>query len=453
MIDVHCHILPGVDDGPKTLEDSLEMIKIAYEDNITDIIATPHINHPFQFPGEENSNNQFQLLKEKARKLYPDITIHLGSEIYIMPSFLIDIKENLTALSDSAYILIEFARETLGTAILDAVHELKLKGYRPVVAHIEMYSDVVARPDIVKEIRKSGGYIQITASSLLGKHGKEISGFIKTLLADKDIDFIASDGHSASSRRPVLSHAYDYIEDKYSKEEADRLFVTNPKHILDNKELAIHVIEKEQKKKNKLLFPVIAAVLALGILSLGMTNQFNSADARELIKAEENKSESLSHNSEDILEQESKDENLDTKNLQSEDETSLISADVNETSESSQDISKNSGSSNVSAKYRSQLESLQSQTEGQLASLVQEIDYIKNTTSDEVERKSKIDAKLDEIGNLENKTENKVYSILYDMQNELEKEGLDVSEVQTLRDEYHQIKSQRTDKYISQLKN
>jgi len=107
----------------------------------------------------------------------------------------------------------------------------------------------------------------------------------------------------------------------------------------------------------------------------------------------------------------------------------------------------------VSAKYRSQLESLQSQTEGQLASLVQEIDYIKNTTNDEVERKSKIDAKLDEIGNLENKTENKVYSILYDMQNELEKEGLDVSEVQTLRDEYHQIKSQRTDKYINQLQN
>ena len=450
---MHCHILPGVDDGPKTLEDSLEMIKIAYEDNITDIIATPHINHPFQFPGEANSNNQFQLLKEKARQLYPDVTLHLGSEVYITPSFLIDIKENLTTLSDSSYILIEFARETLGTAILDAVHELKLKGYRPVVAHIEMYSDVVARPHIVKEIRKSGGYIQITASSLLGKHGKEISGFIKTLLADKDIDFIASDGHSASSRRPVLSHAYDYIVDKYSKEEADRLFITNPKHILDNKELAIHVIEKEQKKKNKLLFPVIAAVLALGILSLGMTNQFNSADARELIKAEENKSESLSHNSEDILEQESKDENLDTKNLQSEDETSLISADGNKTSESGQDISKNPGSSSVSAKYRSQLESLQSQTEGQLASLVQEIDYIKNTTSDEVERKSKIDAKLDEIGNLENKTENKVYSILYDMQNELEKEGLDVSEVQTLRDEYHQIKSQRTDKYISQLQN
>ena len=184
-----------------------------------------------------------------------------------------------------------------------------------------------------------------------------------------------------------------------------------------------------------------------------MTNQFNSADARALIKAEANKSESLSHNSEDISAEESKDENLEAKNLQSEDETSLISADGNKTSESSQDISKKSGSSNVSAKYRSQLESLQSQTEGQLASLVQEIEYIKNTTSDEVERKSKIDAKLDEIGNLENKTENKVYSILYDMQNELEKEGLDVSEVQTLRDEYHQIKSQRTDKYISQLKN
>ena len=107
----------------------------------------------------------------------------------------------------------------------------------------------------------------------------------------------------------------------------------------------------------------------------------------------------------------------------------------------------------MSAKYRSQLESLQSQTEGQLESLVQEIDYIKNTTNDEVERKSKIDSKLDEIGNLENKTENKVYSILYDMQNELEKEGLDVSEVQTLRDEYHQIKSQTTDKYMSQIKN
>ena len=370
-----------------------------------------------------------------------------------MNECIIDIKENLTALSDSSYILIEFARETLGKAILDAVHELKLKGYRPVVAHIEMYSDIVARPDIVKEIRKSGGYIQITASSLLGKHGKEISGFIKTLLADKDIDFIASDGHSAASRRPVLSHAYDDIEDKYSKEEADRLFITNPKHILDNKELAINVIEKEQKNKSKLLFPVIAAVLALGILSLGMTNQFNSADARALIKAEANKSESLSHNSEDISAEESKDENLEAKNLQSEDETSLRSADVSKTSESGQDISKNSGSSNVSAKYRSQLESLQSQTEGQLASLVQEIDYIKNTTSDEVERKSKIDAKLDEIGNLENKTENKVYSILYDMQNELEKEGLDVSEVQTLRDEYHQIKLQRTDKYINQLQN
>ena len=138
----------------------------------------------------------------------------------------------------------------------------------------------------------------------------------------------------------MLSHAYDYIEDKYSKEEADRLFITNPKHILDNKELAIHVIEKEQKKKSKLLFPVIAAVLALGILSLGMTNQFNSADARALIKAEANKSESLSHNCEDISEEESKDENLDTKNLQLEDESNLISADGNEKLESSQDISK-----------------------------------------------------------------------------------------------------------------
>ncbi|WP_122638402.1 tyrosine-protein phosphatase [Romboutsia sp. Marseille-P6047] len=250
MIDIHCHILPGVDDGAVDLEEALEMARIAEKEGIKKIINTSHFHPEFKYiMGEELVDivDRFNITL-KANKI--NLEVLLGNEIYYTD----EIIENLDTLSfytlnKSKYVLIEFSPMNIHKNLADVVYEVKLKGYTPVLAHVERYNNIIENPNIIYDCIKEGAIIQVNASSILGKHGKEIKRTSDILLDNNMVHIIASDAHGSERRRPQLKEAYNFVENKYSKEVADNLFNNNQSLIIKNEDIIIpKAIRYEEKK-------------------------------------------------------------------------------------------------------------------------------------------------------------------------------------------------------------
>ncbi|SCH16013.1 tyrosine-protein phosphatase [Romboutsia sp. 1001713B170207_170306_H8] len=250
MIDIHCHILPGVDDGAVDLEEALEMARIAEKEGIKKIINTSHFHPEFKYiMGEELVDivDRFNITL-KANKI--NLEVLLGNEIYYTD----EIIENLDTLSfytlnKSKYVLIEFSPMNIPKNLADVVYEVKLKGYTPVLAHVERYNNIIENPNIIYDCIKEGAIIQVNASSILGKHGKEIKRTSDILLDNNMVHIIASDAHGSERRRPQLKEAYNFVENKYSKEVADNLFNNNQSLIIKNEDIIIpKAIRYEEKK-------------------------------------------------------------------------------------------------------------------------------------------------------------------------------------------------------------
>ena len=131
----------------------------------------------------------------------------------------------------------------------DVVYEIKLKGYTPILAHVERYSLIMENPNIIYDCINEGAVIQVNASSVLGKHGKEMKRVADILLDNNMVHIIASDAHGSERRRPQLKEAYDFIKNKYSKEIADNLFQNNQSLIISNKDIIKPKANKYQERK------------------------------------------------------------------------------------------------------------------------------------------------------------------------------------------------------------
>lgn len=250
MIDMHCHILPGVDDGAKDLYEAIEMAKIAEEDGIKKIINTSHFHPEFKFiMGSElveKVDNFNKILKENNI----DIEVLLGNEIYYTDGILEEIEDlNFYTINKSKYLLIEFSPMNVPKNLPDIVYELKIKGYTPILAHVERYKSIIDNPNIIYDCIKEGAIIQVNASSVLGKHGKDMKKTTDILLDNNMVHIIASDAHGSERRRPQLKEAYKYIKNKYSKEVANNIFKNNQSLIIENKDIIIPIASKYEEKR------------------------------------------------------------------------------------------------------------------------------------------------------------------------------------------------------------
>ncbi|MEG2511497.1 MAG: CpsB/CapC family capsule biosynthesis tyrosine phosphatase [Bacilli bacterium] len=252
MIDIHCHILPGVDDGSKDLTESLEMAMIAQGEGIKQIINTSHYRRDFDFEtGEillEKLNSFNKLLKEKNI----DIEVFIGNEIYYSEDILeyIDNKEFYT-LNNSRYLLIEFSPMRFPNNLCDIIYELKIRGYIPILAHVERYAEIQANPNIIYDCIKEGALIQVGSTSVLGRGSKEGNKLCSILLNYNMIHFIATDAHSSNRRKPIMKEAYDYVMSKYGEDMANSLFRENAGKVLKNEVFeGIDKLEKYNPKNN-----------------------------------------------------------------------------------------------------------------------------------------------------------------------------------------------------------
>ncbi|MDY6367266.1 MAG: CpsB/CapC family capsule biosynthesis tyrosine phosphatase [Clostridia bacterium] len=228
MIDIHSHIIPGVDDGSPDMKSSLVLVRNMAEQGVTDVICTPHYRKPYNCTVEEITK-RFNELKAAVKEQGIPVNLYLGQEIYCRRG---EYKELISSgkvmpLNGSKFILLEFDFEVYSD-IADVVYEVKAMGYQPIVAHIERYSYMT--DEDVFEIKKVGGLIQVNASSVVGSVGRRIKKTIKKLYREGFVDFVASDVHEG--RANDLLKAYEYVKRKFGEDAAEVTFNVNAKRIL-----------------------------------------------------------------------------------------------------------------------------------------------------------------------------------------------------------------------------
>ena len=232
-IDIHCHIMPGVDDGSPDMETSLKMLKIAEKNGIQHIILTPH-HKPLHHNVSPDHNNKYRLkLQRAAEDAGINVKLYSGNEIYYSDETFDELTSGrICTLAGSDYALVEFHPTNPYKAIHNAIYQIQAAGFIPILAHVERYSDIVSHSSYVEELVDMGCYIQVNASSVMGKYGFGISHFTKKLLKNSLVHFIATDAHDASSRTPDLAKCREFISKKYGEEYSDRLMWVNPMHVL-----------------------------------------------------------------------------------------------------------------------------------------------------------------------------------------------------------------------------
>jgi protein-tyrosine phosphatase len=235
MIDIHCHILPDVDDGAVNLAESIKMAKIAQADGIAKIVATPHINglstnRQFVL----STNGQFleksqALLIHFFKKEFISVDILLGAEVAV---HLNSSELNLHTINGTQYILIELPADHLPKNTAEILFNLILKGLHPIIAHPERNRSILEEPNKLINLLNPQVLLQITAGSITGKFGPDSRACARFLLRKGLVSFIASDAHDAGNRRPVLSKGVAAAGKIIGKENALKLVTENPAAML-----------------------------------------------------------------------------------------------------------------------------------------------------------------------------------------------------------------------------
>jgi protein-tyrosine phosphatase len=228
MIDIHCHLLPGLDDGPDTIEESLQMAEMAIIDGITHVIATPHANDTYPFLPEMVQKRRDEIQARIGNRL----VLATGCDFHLSFENIQDLRKNPAkyTLNQKNYLLVEFADFSIPPTIDNTLHELHLSGLRLIVTHPERNALIRANPARLAGWVRQGCRVQVTALSLLGRFGRSAQESAEWLLDHDAIHFIASDAHNASARgRPLLLRdAFNFVVERRGAPVARALFHDNP---------------------------------------------------------------------------------------------------------------------------------------------------------------------------------------------------------------------------------
>jgi protein-tyrosine phosphatase len=250
MIDIHCHILPGLDDGAQTKEEALKMALAAESEGITHILATPHHkNRAYNNPRQVSLNavdelNTFFQSEGLGLEVLP------GQECRIFGEVLEDYQngEILTVNDNRKYLLVEFPSNHVPRYTERLFFDLQVAGITPVIVHPERNSEIIQTPEILYNLVNGGALTQVTAASLIGKFGKKIGQFSHQLVAHGLTHLLASDAHNTTTRGFCLREAYEVLGDTYGH--SLRLeFEENAAHLIDGEPLYVNQPERIKQKK------------------------------------------------------------------------------------------------------------------------------------------------------------------------------------------------------------
>jgi protein-tyrosine phosphatase len=239
VIDIHSHIMPDIDDGARTLEEAVEMARIAKEDGIEFMVSTPHM-----FNGLSNNPQPSEILERVAAlneaigsaglKILPGNEVHISHEIAEQAK-----TNRVTKINQRNYMLVEFPQLTVPIGAEELFYKLLLQGVRPILVHPERNGQIQAQPSIVAKFIERGVYIQVTAMSVTGEFGNAAKTCAEVLLRHNCVHFLATDTHRAKSRPPILSKGRHAAAQVIGEERAEALVETNPRAVINGETLRV----------------------------------------------------------------------------------------------------------------------------------------------------------------------------------------------------------------------
>lgn len=238
FVDIHCHILPGVDDGSQTPEETKAMLQKAWDEGIQIMVATPHYHKQRGKNDIELIKKQLLLTRKLAKEVNPKMQICLGMEIYYGEDVPELLKEGrVVSIRKSRYILVEFSPGDEFQYILNAVRKLQMSGHTVIIAHIERYNCL--RKDIsnVEYLREMGAYLQVNTGSITGSYGRSVKKFLREVLKAHLVQLVETDAHGSERRTPKMQEAYKEVVKRCGEEYADQIFGQNAKKVLRNEEI------------------------------------------------------------------------------------------------------------------------------------------------------------------------------------------------------------------------
>ena len=239
MVDIHHHLLPGIDDGSKSIEQSVAMVQMAMEDGITHIVATPHANDRYRYDRERN-----EALLQEFRNALPGqvaaaMTLSLGCDFHLNFENTEDARlhNRRYTINETEYLLIELPDVGISNRIDEILYHLRIAGMTPILTHPERNATLQRTPAKLREWVENGLLVQVTAGSVTGNFGPTAEALAWSLLKANSVHVLATDAHDLERRPPLMSAARRLVAERLGTETATRLCVTNPMAVFEGKPL------------------------------------------------------------------------------------------------------------------------------------------------------------------------------------------------------------------------
>jgi len=241
MVDTHCHILPGLDDGAKDLEDSLELARIAEKDGIRAIVTTPHVME-FRYPNtRETIDAAYGLLEKALEREGIGIRLFRGAEVHVAADLVARLKNGdlLTLADNRKYMLLEFPFQQIVSGSEEIVYRLRLAGVVPIIAHPERIGFFMEDPDRLHRLIRLGALAQVTGGSLLGLFGERSERVGWKMVERRLVQLVASDAHDTHHRRPELRQSVEALSVRVGEEQARRMSEEIPVAIVEGRDVEV----------------------------------------------------------------------------------------------------------------------------------------------------------------------------------------------------------------------
>ncbi len=235
MIDIHSHVLPGLDDGSPSLEESLRMMRVAAAAGTTDLVATPHSSPQYRFDPERVRRK----LAELQDAAGPNPRLHYGCDFHLSFDNIQDALSSPSkyTVNENGYLLVEFSDLLIPKTTAEVFSRMIDAGITPIITHPERNFLLHRRLDEVAGWVRQGCLLQITAQSFLGRFGSEARSVSRELVKRRLVHFVASDAHDSEDRPPRLDLAYKKVAGTYGAAFAEQVFVTNPRAVINGEPL------------------------------------------------------------------------------------------------------------------------------------------------------------------------------------------------------------------------
>lgn len=238
LIDTHAHLLPGIDDGCRSQEESMELCRMAAADGIEALVCTPHVD--FRYTNTRTTiEPPFDLLDRAIKDEGLPLRLVKGAEVHMSPDILVRLKEKdlLTYDDLGRYLLLEFPFQQVIMGTEDLVYRLRLAGVTPIIAHPERIGYFMDDPDRMFSLIRLGALGQVTGGSLMGQFGEKSLRVALTMVERRLVHIIASDAHDGSYRRPLLAEVAGNIERRFGQEQARLMVDHYPRAVIEGRDL------------------------------------------------------------------------------------------------------------------------------------------------------------------------------------------------------------------------